>query len=125
MAKNIKKLNRGDSYEFKVRVSDTDEKSRLTASDIVYFALLYPHQRFEEALLLRGYDYDDCIDKNGVYTGEILIKLEPHHTKCLAPGIYYYSIKLYRGGTLKDDGSYVNPKEVRTIRERTKFIVNE
>lgn len=129
MAKNIIKINRGDSYEFKVKIPDKADSAKnyiLTDSDIVYFALLYPHQQFENAIRAKGYDYTDQIIENGENAGEILIKIEPKDTRCLAPGIYYYTIKLYSGGTLNEnDGSYDNAKEVRTIIERTKFIINE
>lgn len=130
MAKNIIKLNRGDSYEFVVSVpnkEDFAENYILTGSDVLYFALLYPHQRFEEAILSKGYDHtDQIIDENSRNTGKILIKLEPKDTTCLIPGIYYYTVKLYHGGTLNEnDGSYEDATEVRTIIERTKFIINE
>lgn len=130
MAKNIIKLNRGDSYEFALSVPNKENPAEnyiLTGTDVLYFVLLYPHQPFEEAILSKGYDRaDQIIDENGKNTGKILIKLAPTDTLCLTPGIYYYSVKLYRGGKLNEtDGSYSNAKEVSTIIERTKFIVNE
>ncbi len=129
MAKNIIKLNRGDSHSFKISIPDkkyTTKNYILNGSDVVYFALLYPHQRFEDAIITKGYDCTDQIVKNGENTGEILIKIDPNDTKCLAPGIYYYTVKLYQGGKLNEiDGSYDSAIEVRTIIERTKFIINE
>ena len=129
MAKNIIKLNRGDSYEFKVSIPDMencDKNYILTGSDIVYFALLYPHQRFEEAILIKGYDYTDyIIEENGKNTGEILIKIESKDTRTLAPGIYYYTVKLQRGGSLINAENYEEPDGVRTIIESTKFIIND
>ena len=119
MAKNIIKLSRGDSYEFRV---DTN----LTETDVAYFALLYPHQRFEDAILIKGYTIADQIDEDGNNTGEISIKIEPIDTKKLSSGIYYYTVKTYHGGTLnKNDGSYENAQEVKTVIERTKFIIND
>lgn len=119
MAKNIIKLTRGDSYEFKV---NTD----LADTDVAYFALLYPHQRFEDAILTKGYTFTDQIDEDGNNTGAISIKIKPKDTKCLAPGIYYYTVKAYCGGILnEDDGSYENAQEVYTVVERTKFIIND
>ena len=47
MAKNIIKLNKGDSYEFKLRIpnkSDSSKNYLLTEKDAVYFALMFPHQ---------------------------------------------------------------------------------
>ena len=128
MAKNIIKLNRGDSYDFKVSIPDKEDCTKnyiLTGKDVVYFALLYPHQRFEDAILIKGYDHTDCIIENGKNTGKILIKIEPKDTRRLAPGIYYYTVKLQRGGSLINAKDYDEPDEVRTIIERTKFIIND
>ena len=128
MAKNIIKLNRGDSYEFTVSIPDKEDITKnliLTGSDVIYFALLYPHQRFEEAILIKGYDHTDHIIENGKNTGKILIKIEPKDTRCLAPGIYYYTVKLQRGGTLGVIDDCDDAEEIRTIIERTKFIINE
>jgi hypothetical protein len=119
MATNIIKLNRGDSFEFKV-------STNLSEADVAYFALLYPHQRFEDAILTKGYTFADQIDKDGINTNIISVKIEPMDTKCLTPGIYYYTVKTYCGGTLnEDDGTYEDAKEVHTIIERTKFIIND
>lgn len=128
MAKNIIKLNRGDSYEFVLNVQDKEDITKnyiLTCNDIVYFALLYPYQPFEEAILIKGYDHTDQIIKDGKNTGKISIKIEPKDTKDLVPGVYYYTVKLYRGGTPGKFDDYDNIEEVRTIIERTKFIINE
>ena len=43
MAKDIIKLNRGDSYDFKVSIPDKEDCTKnyiLTGSDVIYFALL-------------------------------------------------------------------------------------
>jgi hypothetical protein len=127
MAKNIIKLTRGDSYDFKVSIPDKEDCTKnyiLTDKDVVYFALLYPHQRFEDAILIKGYDHTDHIIEKGQNNGEILIKIEPKDTRRLAPGIYYYTVKLQRGGSLINAKDYDEPDEVRTIIERTKFIIN-
>lgn len=125
MAKNIIKLNRGDSYEFTVRIPDKKIYTNtyiLNGTDTLYFALLYPNQRFEDAIILKGYDHTDYIIEHGVNTGEIPIKIEPKDTRNLQPGIYYYTVKLQHGGT---PGVIEEAEDVRTIIERTKFIVNE
>ncbi len=125
MAKNIIKLNRGDSYEFTVRIPDKKIYTNtyiLDGTDTLYFALLYPHQRFEDAIILKGYDHTDYIIEHGVNTGEIPIKIEPKDTRNLAPGVYYYTVKLQHGGM---PGMIEEAEDVRTIVERTKFIVCE
>lgn len=124
MATNIIKLNRGDSYEFKVRIHDKldiDKNYILTDKDAVYFAFLCPHQRLEDAIFIKGYDFTD----QDVSTGEILIRITPKDTKYLSTGVYYYTVKLQRGGSLTTINDCDEPEEVRTIIERTKFIINE
>lgn len=124
MSARIIKINRGDSFDFNFRVMDKYDSSKsylLTSKDAVYFALLYPHQRFEDAILIKGYTKED----QDTGSGKLSIKLTPADTRSLAPGIYYYVVKLQRGGTLEAIGDFDNPDEVRTLIERTKFIINE
>lgn len=124
MSTDIIKLNRGDSYEFSIFIPDKVNKYKnylLTAKDAVYFALMYPNQRFEDAIILKGYTLEDQDPING----KITVKIAPNDTRTLTPGIYYYTVKLQRGGTLGVINDYDTPDEIRTIIERTKFILNE
>ncbi len=124
MATDIIKMCRGDSFEIETFIPRKDDPSKpyfLTANDVLYFALLYPNQKFEDALLLQGY----TLEEQDVDTGKIIIKIKPNDTRLLTPGIYYYTTKLQRGGTLEAIGDFDEPDEVRTILERTKFIINE
>jgi hypothetical protein len=124
MSTKIIKINRGDSYEFPVYITGKikyDIPYMLEADkDVVYFAIMHPHQRFEDAIILQGYT-----SKEQNALGEVLIKIEPNDTRRLAPGVYYYTVKLQRGGTLDVINDFDSPDEVRTLIERTKFIVNE
>ena len=126
MSKNIIKINRGDSFEFITEVPSKNDISKnylLKPTDALYFAVLLPHQNFEEALILKGYRGSDPeVDQK---TGKILIKLTHNETNELLPGVYYYTTKVHIGGSLEDLGALEEPDEVRTIIERTKFIVNE
>ena len=124
MSTSIIKLNRGDSFEFSIVVPEKTNSKKvhlLTANEAVYFALLYPNQRFEDAILVKGYDLKDQNPNNG----EITIKIIPNDTRTLEPGIYYYTVKFQKGGTLEVIDDLDEPEEVRTIVERTKFILNE
>jgi hypothetical protein len=124
MSTNIIKINRGDSFEFTITIPDKGNLTKsyiLKSSEAIYFALLYPHQRFEDAILVKGYDQKD----QNTDTGEITIKISSSVTKKLEPGVYYYTIKLQRGGTLDIIDDSDEPDEVLTIIERTKFIINE
>lgn len=126
MSTRIIKINKGDSFEFVTSVPDKNDITKnyiLKATDALYFAVLLPHQDFEDALILKGYSGSDPeVDSK---TGEITIKLTHSETKRLFPGVYYYTTKLHIGGSLEDLGASEAPEEVRTIIERTKFIVNE
>lgn len=124
MSTKIIKLNRGDSFDFEVVLPEklnANKNCLLASNEAVYFALCYPHQPFEEAIVLKGYTLEDQDTK----TGNINIKITPNDTKYLAPGIYYYTIKFQRGGSLDFSNSWIEPDQVKTIVDRTKFIINE
>jgi hypothetical protein len=124
MASNIIKINRGDSFELTVKVTDKYDSSKkylLTPNDIIYFAILYPYQAFENALIVKGFMHTD----QDIDTGNIAIKIIPNDTRLLDPGVYYYTVKLQRGGTLTDIKDLDEPDEVRTLIDRTKFIIND
>ena len=124
MSTKIIKVNRGDSCSLDIKVFSNKDVSKpylLTASDAVYFALLNPHQRFEEAILIKGYTLED----QNVSNGEINVNITPNDTRSLTPGVYYYTAKLQRGGTLEVLNDFDEPDEVTTLIERTKFIINE
>ena len=117
MSARIIKINRGDSFNFDLPIPN------LSNTAAVYFALMYPHKKFEDAILIKGYTKEDQKEVNEANI--ITIGMLPSETKLLEPGIYYYTIKLYIGGSLEDLGASEEPEEVRTIVERTKFIINE
>lgn len=134
MSNKIIKLNRGDSYEFNVKITknDSNEPYMLEAGkDIVYFAVMFPHQSFDEVyhraipMAIKGYIAED--GDQDLSSGEIAIKIEPRDTIHFAPGVYYYTIKLLsvQEGTSRIVINDDNLLDVRTIVERTKFIVNE
>jgi hypothetical protein len=124
MSTRIVKINRGDSFELPVTIPRKDDCTKpyfLTSRDALYFALMYPNQRFEDAIFVKGY----TLEEQDVKTGEIIVKIVPNDTRALTPGVYYYTAKLQRGGTLEVLDDFDEPDEVRTIIERTKFIINE
>ena len=124
MATKIIRINCGDTFELPVYIPNKKEyivPHRLEKDkEAVYFAIMYPHQRFEDAIILKGYTTEDQGED-----GYINVKLTANDTRRLQPGVYYYTVKLQRGGTLDVIDDFDDPEEVRTIIERTKFIVNE
>lgn len=124
MSTRIIKLNRGDSCELDIDIfssKNPDKPYRLTPLDAVYFAIVYPHQRFEDAILIKGYTLED----QNINSGKVTVKIVPNDTRCLTPGVYYYTAKLQRGGTLENLTDLDEPDEVTTLIARTKFIINE
>jgi hypothetical protein len=124
MSTRIIKINRGDSFERDIVIPRRDDYTKpyfLTTNDALYFALMYPNQRFEDAIFVKGYTLEEQNPKDGIVT----LKIVPNDTRTLTPGVYYYTVKLQRGGTLEDLTDFDEPDEVRTIIERTKFIINE
>lgn len=124
MSTKIIKLNRGDSYELVLTIPRKEDYSKnylLTEKDVIYFAIMLPHQPFEKSCFVKGY----TMEEQNSETGELTIKLIPNDTRFLQSGVYYYTVKLQRGGTLDVIDDFDEPDEVRTLIERTKFIVNE
>ena len=119
MAKNIIKMNRGDTYEFNLTIDDEGSengKYLLQGNDTVYFGLMEPNSAFEQSLVKKIYTEEDR-DKDG----NIFITIEPEDTEHLLPGVYYYSVKLevdhLQGKT------YERIHKVITVINKTKFII--
>lgn len=121
---NIIKINRGDSFKFNFTVTSEVHhiyNKRLSETETVYFALLNPHQPFEDAIILQGYTLED----QDISTGAITVQLTTKETKMLAPGVYYYTVKLKHGGVATTVDGSDDPESMITIIDRTKFIVLE
>lgn len=130
MSDKIIKINRGDSFKFSTTIFGrhvNDIYMLDSKKDFLYFALVNPHQQIDDAIILHIYTSEDQDED----TGEIEVMLSHNETKQLSPGIYYYTIKLQRGGAIGQlscsatQNCSDDPDEVRTIIERTKFIVME
>lgn len=122
MSKNIIVLNKGDTKDLLIRIPDKLDPAInyiLTPNDVVYFAILYPQQEFEDAIILRGYTVED-LTKEGL----VKIRIFTEDTIHLPAGIYYYTIKLQTGDTHPVIGDCDDPEELRTIIPRTKLILN-
>jgi len=80
---------RGDYFNMKV---DLPEELIETGNKL-YFALMYPNKSFEDAILIRSYDVGiPNTEDPDVLVPEII--LLPDDTVDLAPGIYYYTVKI-------------------------------
>lgn len=137
MAKNIMRMNRGDTFPFTAVIEDPKAPNsfyRLGSTDILYFAILPPHSRFEDAEkdggIIRYFLAEDQKD-----SGSFEIVLNAKDTKDLHSGVYYYCLKLQKlpvdeyGESFKDNlekivGDFALG-EIQTVVKRTKFIINE
>lgn len=120
MAYNIITLTRGDTYSFDVTLFD---ERKLTAryefqkTDVLYFGLMLPGQKFEDAILKKRFTYEDTL-----YPGRLQIRIAPEDTVDLDPGVYYYMVKLKRTAVDDNGNPYI---DVATIINKTKFIIND
>ena len=94
-----------------------DKQGEEIARDYVYFAVLEPNQKWEDAIIKKRMSYDD-IDFN--YDAPIL-HFYTDDTEYLKPGTYYYQVKLQRCPESTSDGF----EHVDTVINRTKFIIYE
>lgn len=87
-------LNRGDSFQTPIFINKGTEinpnRYELTEYDTLYFAVMEPNQRFEDALIKKVYDKDSEKSEKG----DILIKFDPIDTEYVLPGEYRYTVKL-------------------------------
>jgi hypothetical protein len=122
---NIIVMNRGDSYSFDLTISGADTpdgRYRLVENDALYFGVMDPGQRFEDALIRQKYTAEDCDEM-----GNLVISLEPEDTIDLYPGKYFYAVKLLMDhddidvNTGEKTGLHID--KVVTIINKTKFII--
>ena len=123
---NIIRLNRGDTYEFDLTISDdtsADGRYHIQGDDTIYFGIMDPHQPFEDALVKKKFTVDDT-DGNGNLT----IVIEPEDTLDLLPGTYYYSVKIH----LQHENIHPETNEVlgyvdkvNTVINKTKLFLND
>jgi len=83
-------LTAGDSFIAPLYLYyNNNELYKISGTDKIFFAILEPHQKFENAVVRHIYTTQDVNgDKN------VLIRLSPEDTENLHPGTYYYEIKL-------------------------------
>ena len=119
---NIITITRGDTHDIPLHIflSNSilkDYSFFPNRYDKIFFAVMEPNQKFEDALIKKIYYYND-VDKE---TGKIDIKMESTDTQYLTPGTYYYCVKLLRKSPweVTDDTSGT----VETVVDKTKFIL--
>lgn len=124
IAKNgIITITRGDSAETSLYINiGTElkpEKWKLGDNDQVYLGIMEPNQLFEDAIVKKKYTKDDHKDEDEALT----ISFDCEDTENLLPGVYYYSIKLYRRGNNDPEKGPITKDRIDTIVPKRKFIV--
>ena len=118
-------LNRGDTHIFDLTIedpNDPDGRYTLQGNDAVYFVIMDPGQRFDEALVRKKLTIADADP-----LGNLSIAICPEDTLDLLPGKYFYSVKLHicheelAPETGKPTGFFDD--RVVTIINKTKFII--
>ena len=113
-------VSRGDSFETPLFINEGTEiapkRYELTENDVLYFAVMEPNQKFENAILKKMYDMNS--EKNE--EGDIIISFSPTDTEYLLCGKYYYTIKLR---THIGEGETENDYKVQTIIPQKEFYV--
>lgn len=114
-------VNRGDSFQTPIFINKGTEinpnRYELTEDDTLYFAVMEPNQRFEDALIKKVYDKDS--EKNE--KGDILIKFDPIDTEYVLPGEYRYTVKLRT--ITPTEIPDLNIEEVQTIVPEKVFFI--
>jgi len=110
-------VSRGDSFRAPLFLNSGTEyapvRYELGDSDKLYFALMEPNQRFEDAILKRIYDKNsEKTEYNDTY-----ICIYPTDTENLIPGTYYYTIKLVTE-------VFGGPSQVATVVPETEFYIS-
>ncbi len=118
-------LVRGDSFEAPLFINEGTREVPVRFEIVkhpeasVYLGIMEYHQNFEDALIRKYYDGQDCKKDFDDKTynivnkeGDIVVKLKPTDTEYLLPCKYYYEVKVDRG-----DG------RINTIIPKTEFFI--
>ena len=114
-------MNRADTFKFPFYIAIGSTVNYIlydmVPGDKLYFAVLEPHQKWEDALIKKTYTYKDYETENH----RVMIRFVPEDTEYVKPGNYYYQVKLYRPSENVLDGY----EAIDTLIPRTKFIILE
>ena len=90
----IIEITRGDSFMYPLFINVGTEmcpdRYLLKDGDTVYFAVMEPNQKFEDAILKKVYTATD----EETPDGDLIIKLNSEDTQHLHSGKYYYTVKV-------------------------------
>ena len=125
----IIQLSRGDDSDFTFRINsgtpllpvieilepiifNEGEENEYVENECLYFGVMEANQKWEDSIIRKKLTPADE-DENG----DITLHLNPEDTENLAPGTYWYMVKIYFWD--KEKEKFV----INTICEKTKFII--
>lgn len=110
-------ISRGDSADIPLFINQGSKiqpiRYELSGSDTLFFGIMEPNQKFEDAIVRKVYTSKDLNEH-----GDVVIKIEPDDTVNLIPGKYFYEAKL-----LYDD--VTSNERVNTVIEKTEFYIED
>lgn len=112
----ILQMNRGDDVDFTFVINSGTPLlpviNILENDEYLYFGVMESHQKWEDSIIRKKLSSDD-LDENG----NVHLHLFPEDTENLAPGTYWYMVKVLIYD--KEMQTYV----INTICNKTKFII--
>lgn len=115
----IIEIHRGDTAVFPILINIGTNIMpllyELREKDTLYFAVMEPGKKFEDAIIRKTFGPSDFNRK----TFCVPVRFYPEDTEYLKPGRYYYQVKLRRDASNIDCGF----EAVETIIPKTKFII--
>lgn len=120
---NIIEITRGDTESIPIPIFySTPDLVNISyfpgRYDKIFFAVMEPHKRFEDAIIKKVYTYQDVDQKTGVIT----VRIESIDTQFLKPGTYYYTVKILKKGMEDVDDSM---GRVETVISNHKFVIKK
>lgn len=117
ISNNIIRVNRGDYFTLPISLvlgeTFSAEPYEMTATDALYVGILEPNQQFENAIVKKKLT---CADQTG---DKVVVTFWPEDTLRLAPGKYFYQVKLER------TDATTSRKIVTTILDKTLLFLEE
>lgn len=130
---NIITLTRGDTHKLQLYIFNRVIDGLLPVNyfpqrnDKIFFAIMEPNQRFEDAIVKKVYTVTGIEQKDKMFLtkdGALIVKLDSKDTEFLQEGDYYYTIKLLRKSAFLDsEGMSDREGSVTTIVEKTKLYI--
>lgn len=118
---NIITITRGDTAKAELLINTGTSLEPniigLGNQDAVYFGIMEPNQPFEHAIVKKKISNENFNSESTT----VVIYFDSTDTEFLLPGVYYYSVKLYRPNG-DSDGEDARPL-IDTIIPKTKFII--